>query len=226
MNYFSLTLDDMSPHPKAGLNFESIGWCNRLIDEFPDIKITLFVPAAYARLGEKPYYLTKNLEWVKRVNDLPSKNYQIGLHGYFHRRVDGKHDPSNNDEVQFVSYAQMQHLIDLMEQEFKNAGLKHAMLFRSPGWKISIQATMALNMRGYLVSGLDDYYKIIKPKWPHIKWISANWNMYEQCDVSGNVIACGHTSNWTKNYFEEKRYNLVKDLLNKEKFAFKFVNEI
>ena len=64
MNIFNLSLDDMSSHPQAGLNFESIYWCEKLIVQFPDIKINLFVPAKYARLGQRYYDISSYSKWA------------------------------------------------------------------------------------------------------------------------------------------------------------------
>ena len=227
----NLSLDDFSPHPKAGLNFESIKWCNDLIKKHPDIKINLFVPAAYCRLGEKPCYLRNYPDWVKKVNELPD-NYRIGLHGFYHRRhpsdlaIHKLRQPSNNDEWQYLNLYWAKHLFDSMIEEFKIAGLKYNKVFRPPGWKISESATRVLMNEGFIIAGNSEYYKIYKNKISGLKWVSYNWDLLSKCNIKGDVLAFGHTSSWTNNYFDEKRFNLVCDLLDKERFEFKFLEEL
>ena len=43
----NISIDDVSPHPKSSISV--VNRCFRLIQEFPDIKFTLFVPIAYWR---------------------------------------------------------------------------------------------------------------------------------------------------------------------------------
>ena len=59
-----------------------------------------------------------------------------------------------------------------------------------------------------------------------MKWVSYNWDMTKECKVTGDVIAYGHTSNWTNNYINEDRFNLIIDLLESDKFEFKFIEEL
>ena len=122
MRKFNLSLDDMSPHPRAGLNFESIEWCDKLIEDFPKLKVNLFVPAAYCRLGEdKPCYISQNKEWLDRLKSLSEKNYRINLHGLFHRRISKSHGNSNNDEWQHLKWKAAEVVADHMFTEFHKA---------------------------------------------------------------------------------------------------------
>ena len=181
MNKFSLSLDDFSPHPRAGFNFESIVWCNKLIERFPDVKISLFVPAAYSRLNERQYYLTDFPEWVKMVKELPD-NYRICPHGLFHRRtitdfVFHKKEASNNDEFQFLNKTQAKVTIHKMLAEFENVGLKYSKVFRPPGWKISLSSAEVLTTMGFIIAGDKKYYKLLKDKISSLKWACVNWHL-------------------------------------------------
>lgn len=225
MRKFNLSLDDFSPHPKAGLNFESIVWCDKLIKKYPGIKINLFVPAAYCRIGEEPCYLTANPEWVKMVKALPD-NYRINLHGLFHRRTDGKHPVSNNDEFQYLSGAWVDSYIDTMMTEFKNAGLEYEKTFRPPGWKISLGSAKVLTSKGFIIAGNGVYHKLMKGKVKNLRWVSYNWDMTGVCKLPGNVVAYGHTSEWTNNYMDEARFMLLDRLLKSEPFDFRFIEEL
>jgi len=82
-----------------------------------------------------------------------------------------------------------------------------------------------LAKRGFIIAGNQIYYKKLK----HIKglkWISYNWDLIGPCNVSGDVVAYGHTSSWTSNYFDEEKFNLVLDVLSKKQFDFKFISEM
>lgn len=242
MNKFNLSLDDMSPHPKAGLNFESIKWCDKLIEKYPQLKINLFVPAAYCRLGEEPHALTDNMKWVEKLKALPD-NYVINMHGYHHRRVSKKYGNSNNDEWQYLNNTNAPTLVCQMNGEFIRAGLcefpikdgkqynafpKFRRTFRPPGWKISKAAVEALQTYANIecFAGSEEYYEKVKDVL-RVKWVSYNWDLTGPCDVNGDVVAYGHTSNWTNNYMDETRYKLVRGFLdNNTNIEFKFIEEM
>lgn len=224
MPVFNLSLDDMSPHKNAGLNFESIGFCKDIISVFPDFKVDLFVPAAYCRLGEQPLFLSDNLEWVEKVKALPS-NFRICLHGYYHRRLSKKHGNSNNDEWQFLDEKTAKMYFDHMIKEFKSVGLKHANVFRPPGWKISASSAKVLSDAGFVIAGNKDYEKKISPVVKTARWANYNWDLVGSNVPLGDIYAYGHTSNWTDNFFnEEQRDKLLKIFKNK-KYDFVFIGE-
>jgi len=232
MSKFSLTLDDFSPHTHAGLNFETIKFCNSIISKHPGLKIDLFVTAAFGRLGEKPCYLSKNLDWVKKVKDLPS-NYSINLHGLFHRRsvadfaFHSTHPASNNDEWQYLNTTQATLILDRILNEFAASNLAFSKVFRCPGWKISVAATKVLIDRGFKIAGDSKYYQICKKSIPDLSkhWISYNWDLISPVS-SGDICAFGHTSDWTSNYLNEQKAKLITDVLDKNTFDFKWVKEL
>lgn len=231
MDTFNLSLDDYSPHPKTGLYHESIFWCKKLISHFPDIKINLFVPAAYCRLGEIPNKLLKNKNWVDEVKKLNKENFSIGIHGFFHRR--SKKDyvwnagipESNNDEFQYLKKDQAIGILKSIESEFKSVGLQYNKIFRPPGWKISKEAALVFHNYGFVIAGDEKYYNLCKDI-PNLKWVCYNWDLFSNNPPENNVIAYGHTSEWTKNYFNEEKYNWICDLLRSRQFCFKFLEEI
>lgn len=219
---FNLSLDDFSPHPKAGLNFECIHWCDKLIEDFPDIKINLFVPAAYCRLGETPHYISKYPQWIKKVNEL-SENYRINFHGMFHRRhptdykAHVKKAVSNNDEWQYLNTKQATELFEMMRDEFERAGIRYDnKIFRPPGWKISKEACDVLKQFDIIVAG-DNRHSMSN--------ISYNWDLTGPCHEYGDVFAYGHTSMWTNNYMNGDRYKMIFDFLKNREFNFIFLGE-
>ncbi|MBW2632387.1 MAG: DUF2334 domain-containing protein, partial [Deltaproteobacteria bacterium] len=195
-------------------------------------KVNLFVPAAYGRLGEQPHYLSDNPDWVARVNQLPRTNYQINFHGMFHRRhptdsvFHAGHPVSQNDEWQYFNTPQARNIFGMMRAEFDRAGLTYGarpMIFRPPGWKVSREACRALGQRQVVVAG-DDRYK--RSHTSAVQWINYNWDMTDPCPWKrDDVRAFGHTSEWTNNYMNEERYNLIIDVLTSRNFHFKFLGE-
>lgn len=226
MSKLNLSLDDWSPHPRAGLNFECVKWCDKIIEQYPDFKVNLFTTAAYCRLHEQPNFLSNNKDWVDRVKALP-KNYRINLHGYHHRRTDPRFPVSNNDEFQFLDEANTDFVLDKIEEEFRKVGLSHTRTFRPPGWKLSFPAARALTARGYKIAGDKTHYEMFKNSIPKLNWISYNWDTTKKCKITeGDVVAFAHTSDWTKNYMNEERYNLIIELLKTRTFEFKFIEDM
>lgn len=215
--YISLSLDDFSPDMRTGGNFESIYYCQKLIKEFPDFKVNLFVPAAYCRLGEKPKWLSDHKEWVKRVNDLP-ENFRINMHGLYHRRskVDHKwhkkHE-SNNDEFEWLDENQANSIIIKMINEFEKAGLRYTKTFRPPGWKISIGSTKALVSQGFIIAGTPKYYNLVNKDIDNLRWVNQTWCIKNPFVITNTVIATGHTSNWAVDYFNSGMYNIVRQVI-------------
>jgi len=234
MNKFTLTLDDFAPHEKTGLGLEVIDVCDKLIHRYPDIKINLFVSGAYCRLGEKPRFLSRNVQWAKKISTLSKKNYRLGLHGMFHRRcpVDYKFHQkwpaSNNDEFQFLNKSQASSILKRSIVEFDESGIEYSKVFRAPGWKISKSSAEVLTESGFVIAGNQQYYDILKDKVNGLRWISYNWDMVNDCDVPADkdVIAYGHTSSWTNNYMNKDRFKLIVKLLDSRAFSFKFIEEL
>ena len=228
MRKFNLSLDDMSPHPNAGLGFESIKWCDKLIIKYPDIKIDLFVPARYARLGQKSYNLVDHPDWVAQLNSLPT-NYRINLHGFYHRRSKKDfawHDApkSNNNEWERLTFRQAECIMSKTERDFRRAGVVYERVFRPPGWHIGRAAVQFLTDQGFVIAGNDRYYKM-HASVKNIKWVSCSWDLIEPAPNAGkDIYAFGHTSDWTNNYMNEERFNKINKLLESEGFKFVFIS--
>jgi len=219
MKRFNLNLDDFSPHPRTNNLF----WCNKLVDKYPEIKINLFIPAAYCRLGEKPYYLSKYPEWVENTKKLPN-NYKINLHGFYHSRTDNRYLRSNNNEFEYLDRRETLIVLDNILSEFKKAGLRYDKTFRAPGWHISLDSVKVLTEAGYIIAGNKVYYKAYDGKVPNMKWVNYNYDFVSNIPTE-DIIAFGHTSDWTNNYMNEERFNQIDKILSKEEFQFNFIED-
>lgn len=225
MDKFALSLDDYSPHPKAN----NLYWANKLIEAVPNIKIDLFVPAAYCRLGDKiSYNLNDHVEWTDRLKDLP-KNYRINLHGLYHRRSKKDYNfhegiESNNNEWENLKYQQARVILEKIEKIFFQRNLNYAKVFRPPGWHIGKEAVKLLIDKGYVIAGDKRYYDKYKDI-QGLKWVVCNWDLLT-APPKGDIVAYGHTSDWTTNYFNEARYNTVMSVLNNNKYEFRFIEDM
>lgn len=148
------------------------------------------------------------------------------MHGLFHRRTDGKHPDSNNDEFQFLKGEWAHAYIDTMVTEFSNANLSYHKTFRPPGWKISLSAVKTLMAKGFIIAGDNPHYQKFKDGNKNLRWVSYNWDMTGKCREAADVVAYGHTSDWTNNYMDETRFNLITELLDSEKFTFTFIEDL
>jgi len=94
----NISIDDVSPHPKSSVKV--LDRCFELLDFFPDIKFTLFVPMAYTRLKEQSYYLSDYSDFCDFLKNLSPVSFELGWHGYYH----GILNVSNNDEFRYLNY--------------------------------------------------------------------------------------------------------------------------
>jgi len=217
MTNFCLTLDDLSPHPRAGGDFKVLLNCDKLVKKYPNIKINLFLPAAYYRLkygNNVPYFLSNHPEWVNTINKLPKKNYRINYHGMYHVNKTKHGTGSNNDEWEFLNTASAAGLMNEMMCEFKVAGIKAHRTFRAPGWKISKEASKVLLQNGFKIACLEKRI----------------WDISHECDLIGDIIAFGHTSDWAQkqpnNYLDQYSMVRIMKLLDSKKFDFKFIEDM
>ena len=78
----NISIDDVSPHPQSSVKV--LDRCFKLIEEFKDIKFTLFVPIAYWRTfgstaSQRPYYIYEYPDFCECLKNLPKKNFEINV---------------------------------------------------------------------------------------------------------------------------------------------------
>ena len=117
----NISIDYVSPHPMSSIGV--VDRCFELIEEFKDIKFTLFVPVAYWRtIGptatKDPLLITRFPEFCDSLRKLPRENFEIGYHGVFH----GIPSVSNNDELRDVSLEQARQIFKIMLTSADDAG--------------------------------------------------------------------------------------------------------
>tara|TARA_Y100000591_G_C21838003_1_gene703813 strand:- start:1234 stop:1953 length:720 start_codon:yes stop_codon:yes gene_type:complete len=230
-NLINISVDDVSPHPMSSIsvlnNFKNI------IEEFPDVKITLFVPTAYWRTTRAnvatriPLEINKFPEFCSALKSLNPQNFEICYHGHFHG-IPGKND---NDEMRNLSYSEMKSLIDTMRKTVEDAGLSNVFkdVIRPPAWRMSPDAiraakdqgikVLALSSQTYTDGSLD--YKGEDKKFGNVVYYTSCPPSLDLSLVKKTEIVY-HACDWDKNYFSESMSKELLDFLIKNKGDYKF----
>jgi|GEM_PF-1872670 len=219
-NLINISIDDISPHPMSSLNV--LNNFREVIEIFPEIKISLFVPVAYWRTMRRevattiPLEIDKFPEFCNALKSLGSKNFELCYHGYYHG-IPGK---SDNDEMKNLSYEQMLSLINAMREKVSAAGLSDHFkeIIRPPAWRMSPDAIraakdsdvqiLALSSQKYTDGSLDyggedkKFGKVVyytsAPPGEELKLVEKTEIVYHACE-------------WDKNYFSK---SMAKDLID------------
>jgi len=220
----NISIDDVSPHPFSSTRV--LERCGELIEVFPDIKFSLFIPLAYWRTMKsgtttaKPMYISEFPEFCETILELPEQNYEIGFHGYYHG-IPGK---SDNDEFQYLNYDDALVKIDLMFDEVDKAGLqnKFRKIFRPPAWRLSPDSFKALSDRGFEVFALTDlpYTREVYAgeEDNHPCTYSNQFPPFKDLHVEDKAGIVYHACEWDKNFLTiEKSHDLTNFLEDKEK---------
>ena len=154
----NISIDDVSPHPLSSTKV--LDRCYELIDIFPDIKFTLFVPISYWRTVRKevstkhPLQIDLYEEFCNEIKSLSDKNFEIGYHGLYH----GVPGVTDNDEFRDISYDEAMQKFIIMFKITKNCGLSRTFkpIFRPPAWRMSKGAFDACRELGIEILGLYD----------------------------------------------------------------------
>lgn len=216
----NISIDDVSPHPFSSTNV--LERCEDLIDQFPDIKISLFIPAAYWRTNKsgtttkESLNLSKYPDFCDTIRELPSENYEIGFHGYYH----GIPGISDNDEFKGINYEETSEKIDLMFNEVAKSNLneKFKKIFRPPAWRMSPDAFRCLSDRGFELFALTDLPHILESYEGSEKSYNCTFsNQYPpfrdlQIEEKNGIVY--HACQWDKNYLNTEKMEELIDFLN------------
>ena len=217
----NISIDDVSPHPFSSTRV--LEKCEELIELFPDLKISLFIPTAYWRT-QKSGTTTKhslNLsyypDFCEEIKDLNPNNYEIGFHGYYHG-IPGR---SDNDEFQHLSYEETDRKVDLMFEEVSKSGLEGVFkkIFRPPAWRMNPDAFKCLSDRGFEIFALTDLdYALETYKGAEKQYPSTNSPQFPPFRSLKEEEKCGivyHACEWDKNFLDSEKAHSLTEFLNK-----------
>lgn len=227
----NISIDDVSPHPFSSTKV--LDQCFSLIEKFPDIKFTLFIPTSYWRTV-KPSIATRHPlqldlfpDFCKEIRELPRENFEVGFHGH-HHGIPGKND---NDELRDLNYAQSKEIIATMRKIVKDAGLQEVYkpIIRPPAWRMSPEAISAFRDEGFKILALSpDDYALKTYQKEHLK--INDFVMFNACPpfkplkIFDRTEIVYHACEWDKNYLsptlKEELSNFLEYNLDKIRFAF------
>jgi len=213
----NISIDDVSPHPFSSTRV--LERCEELIDEFPEIKISLFIPTAYWRTMKsgtttnQPLRLSEFSDFCGELRDLDPSNYEIGFHGYYH----GIPNKSDNDEFQRISYEETNSKVDLMLGEVAASGLEGIFkkMFRPPAWRMNPDAFRCLSDRGFDLFALTDLeYALETYAGAHKEYTHTMSCQFPPFKPLKKAEKCGivyHACEWDKNFLDSEK---VEELVN------------
>lgn len=240
MYLVNISIDDVSPHAQSSTGV--LDRCYELIDMFPNIKFTLFIPCAYWRTvygnfsqrltnTQEPLLLNNFPDFCDEIIKLNPENFEIGFHGYFH----GIPNKSNNDEFRYLSYDEATAIIMAMREMAEVTKIPFKNILRPPAWRMSpdsIKACadngieiLALSSEKYSDGSLD--YKGEDKKFKNVVYYnscppSKELKFYDKTEI------VYHACEWDSNFLNEKlKDDLVKFLdSEKENIKFAFMKDL
>jgi predicted deacetylase len=206
----NISIDDISPHPRSSVKV--LDQCYYLIDKFPGIKFTIFVPMAYKLINEESYRVDEYPEFCEIIKSLPEDKFEIGWHGYYHDRWNEK-NKARDREFRELTYEETGEVFSRMYEVAKKAGIIHKFksLFRPPAFKISQEAIRYCNENEI---ELADHTTInVNP--PH-----------KPLELFGRTEMLYHACEWDKNYMNDKLTKSLESFLRENieniDFVFKY----
>lgn len=228
----NISIDDVSPHPMSSVKV--LDRCHELIDKFPSIKFTLFVPMAYWRTvrpevaTKYPLRIDAFAEFCKTLQSLNPDNFELCYHGLFHG-VPGKTD---NDEFLYVNKQQAVEKFNLMFKIANQAKCNIKPIFRPPAWRMSPDAfdaakecgirTLALSPKEYA----KQTYAGAENNFPKVVYYNCN-PPFDELAHHENVEIVYHACEWDKNYLSADLTNQLSEWLTKQdNFEFCFIEQL
>jgi predicted deacetylase len=229
----NISIDDVSPHPKSSVAV--LDRCHELIEEFPNIKFTLFIPIAYWRTmknsiaTEKPLLITESSSFCEELKELPENNFELAYHGYYHG-IPGR---SDNDELRDLNYEEAVFLYKKMFDEVARTDLKFKNILRPPAWRMSPEAIRAAKDVGFEILALspEKYpdgsldYKGEDKKFGNVVYYNA-CPPYKPLKVYDKTEVVYHACEWDKNYLDEKKTKKLSEFIKNNDVKFCFMKEM
>lgn len=225
----NISIDDVSPHPKSSVNV--LSRCYEVIDRFPEVKFSLFIPISYWRTI-KPEIATRNPlqidlfpDFCEIVKGLPKQNFELCYHG-FHHGIPGK---SDNDEFQYLNEADAKERFQAMFEVVKRANLQDVFkpVFRPPAWRMSPGAIRAARKSNIEILALSP--KEYAKKTYEGEEDMLNDIVYFDCAPPFDPLALHkkteivyHACEWDKNYLSKTLTEELIDFIEREKNQIEF----
>jgi len=245
---FNLNFDDI--HPESSKHIADCGgnredgvfkYIIRLLDEFPDLKITLFVTPNWIdkpndpliiktikrclsmkytnQWNNEPFRLDRHKEWCGWLDNI--NRIEIAIHGLYHHRDSDPHSAEFKD----LPYDECLKRLKVAEEIFKRSGLNYVRGFRPPGWGVSEGLFRALKDLEYsFISCHPTDMEITMIN--DIVNIPQNWDIMRSSvedglkllEEHGHIFAKGHIQNrygrdYNGNGLTEKSYENIRKLL-------------
>jgi hypothetical protein len=225
----NVSIDDITPHPLSSTKV--LDRCFELMEIFPTIKFSLFIPMAYWRVNrpgtitDKPLLVSEYPDFCETLASLPEENFELGYHGLFHGKpLEG----NDNDELYNITYEQSIGIIGRMLEEAEKAGLKDLFkpMLRPPCWKMSPQAFDAANELGIELFALTNIQNRLETyEGRNVKYSS----VYSNCAPPNRKLEvtdrCGvvyHACEWLKNYLDTERKDELIEFINRDRQSVEF----
>tara|TARA_R110000824_G_scaffold40667_16_gene121710 strand:+ start:1883 stop:2590 length:708 start_codon:yes stop_codon:yes gene_type:complete len=225
----NVSIDDISPHPKASLSVLERCW--ELIEAFPDIKFSLFVPIAYwrtQRIGVQtrdPLVIWKFPEFCEALKALPSSNFEVCYHGYYHG-IPGEND---NNEFLDISYDDAVKRARSMKDRVEKAGLTEVFkpIFRPPAWRMGPQAWDALSAEGFELFAVTDIDYALESYQGKDKEYSSNYSTvfppFKPLEIKESCGIVYHACEWDRNFLNIKHTQELIEFLSTHRSEIEFV---
>jgi hypothetical protein len=226
----NISIDDISPHPQSSTKV--LDRCFELINVFPEIKFSLFIPFQYWRtVGEtastSPYDIRDYPEFIDTIKSLPTRNFELCYHGLLH----GVPGISNNDEFRYLNYDDALIKFKTMFGINDDLDLKFKPYFRPPAWRMSsdsIEAAidagielLALSNKDYVVSYYGENIKLFKN--------IVNYNVnppFDPLNLYPDTEIVYHACEWDKNYLDKNQTEGLIKLFSNQDIEFCFIDKI
>jgi predicted deacetylase len=204
--YFNLSIDDVSP-----INYweESLPWLLRLMRDYPQMKVSLFVIPQYkgAKISDYP-------KWLEMLKELPKENFELCLHGFTHEAQEKGKGRNDWAEFELIDKNEAIQRLNWAESEMEKSGLEHAKIFKAPCWYLSDEARKGIIEKGY---------KIVQIVGKQQDGDIVSGQLRPYCIYATHISS----SDKNTNYLNDRVYKAVTNIINLTRdIKFKFLSEI
>jgi len=231
----NISIDDISPHPKSSIKV--LDRCHELLQQFPALKFSLFIPVSYWRTirpdiaTQVPLRIDLYPEFCTELLNLPRENFEICLHGFYHG-VPGK---SDNDEFEKLNFDDTLYRFDAMWEVIRAAQLDGLFksIFRPPAWRMSPGAIQAAAAYGIKILTLSpkEYAKRTyggeDEKFDRVLYYNCNPPL-DRLQLFDKTEIVYHACEWDVNYLSQKHADALSSWLEsvQHNAEFAFIDEM